>query len=122
METTKFKTLIEEKLKTVIERVEREVPESGDFMPVYEDIPESDENHIIYLYRIMVMKMPTVDVPDETKRFVKIITYIKYCDYKASTLVAGGNKAKILDSLKQENYVELLFKTFEGLIDSSRDV
>ncbi len=122
MEITKFKKLIEEKLMTVIERVEQEVPESGDFESVYEDIPEDDENHIISRYRIMVMKMPTIDVPDETTRFVKMIAYIRNCGYKASALVTGGDKAKVLGKLRQENYVEYIYETFEGLIDCARDV
>ncbi|MFR9543702.1 MAG: hypothetical protein SNJ29_13755 [Rikenellaceae bacterium] len=119
MEKRNFRALIEEKLAILIKRVEREVSENGAFVPVYEDIPENDERHIALAYRMAVIKMPKIDQPDETKRYIEFSVYIRGCDYKATALVAGGQKAKVIEILSKDGFIDEAIAVFDSLIETA---
>lgn len=119
MEKSKFRTLVGEKIEIIIKRVEREVAEIGGFAPVYEDIEEGDERHIASRYRIKIFKMPKIAVPDETMRYVELSLYIRGCDYKVTTLVAGGQKAKIIEVISKDGFIDEAIAAFDSLIETA---
>lgn len=119
MEKKKLKTLVQERLAILIKRAERDVAETGGFAPVYENIEESDERHIASRYRISIFKMPKIDVPDETMRYVELSLYIRGCDYKVSTLVASGQKTKIIEQISQDDFIDYIIKCIDSQIETA---
>lgn len=104
-------------LDKVIERTERELPEDGDFAPIYEEFGNIDESlRGIKRYRLKVFKMPTVDVSDTKKRYVMAAVYSDW-GYMANVLVACGYKDEILETLKSKDFPTKLNDAFLDLTE-----
>ncbi len=119
MEKRKFRALVEDMVSTLIERTKVEVPEEGAFSTVYEVIYETDEKCIIDKYRMEVMKMPSINEPDESIRFIKFSSYFDNCSYKVSSLAAGGSKAKMIEVLSEEGFVDRAMSSFYSHIETA---
>lgn len=106
-----------EMIDKVIARAEREVPDYGDFAPVYEEFANKNNDLSIGRYQLKVLKMPKTDVPDEKKRFIQAAVYSKAGDYKADVLLASGHKSKIMNILKSDDFPVKLNDAFVNLVD-----
>lgn len=103
-----------ETLYSLIDRIEREMPEYGDFAPIYEQFPNCFPNMPIDRFRIEAMKMPKCTVEDPKQRYVKVTAYDN-SNSKIYTLIAGGYKADILKRLREEDFIYELDRTYKRL-------
>ncbi len=104
-------------IDAVTERAEREVPEYGDFAPVYEEFKNTNSKLPIDRYQLKVLKMPKEDVPDEKQRFLQAAVYAPAGDYKADMLIGAGHKDKIMEILKSDEFPETLNDAYIKLVD-----
>lgn len=104
-------------LEKLIARAEREVPEYGEFAPVYENFKNTNQDLKIDRYQLKIFKMPKSDVEDETKRFIMAEVYAPACDYKADILIGSGSKEEILNQLKSPDFVGKLNNAYIQLAD-----
>ena len=104
-------------LKDLIKRAEREVPEYGDFAPVYENFKNLNPNLDVDRYQLRIFKMPKSQVPDETKRYLEAEVFTKSGAYKADMLLGSGNKDEIMKQLKSEDFVDKLNEAYIQLVD-----
>jgi len=106
----------------VAKRSEREVPDYGEFAPVYEDFKNQDPKlNFVDRYMLKVVKMPKADVPDEKKRYIEASVYSPAGDYKADVLLAGGYKDDIMKELKSKEFPEKLNNAYVELVDYLRN-
>ena len=104
-------------LEALINRAEREVPEYGDFAPVYESFKNTNPKLDIDRYQLKVFKMPKAQVPDETKRYLEAEVFTKAGTYKANILLGFGNKDEIMKQLKSKDFVDNLNNAYAQLVD-----
>lgn len=104
-------------LKDITERAEREVPEYGDFAPVYENFKNINPKLDVDRYQLKIYKMPKAQVSDETERFLEAEVYTKAGTYRASLLLGSGKKEDILKQLKSEEFTEKLNNAYIKLVD-----
>lgn len=104
-------------LDKVIARAEREMPEDGDFAPIYEQFPNRDESVWgVSRYQFRIFKMPTVDVPDTRKRYLMAAVY-STDGYRASVLIGVGYRDKILEIIRSADFPTTLNNAFLDLVD-----
>ena len=104
-------------LKDLIARAEREVPEYGDFTPVFENFKNTNPNLDVDRYQLKIFKMPKAQVADETRRFLEAEVYTKAGIYKANMLLGEGSKKDIMKQIKSEDFVEKLNNAYIQLVD-----
>ena len=104
-------------LKDLTERAEREVPEYGDFAPVYENFKNLNPKLDVDRYQLRIFKMPKAQVADETKRYLEAEVFTKAGTYKANILLGSGNKEEILKQLKSDDFVDKLNEAYIQLVD-----
>lgn len=104
-------------LNDIINRAEREVPDYGDFAPVYENFKNTNPKLDIDKYQIRIFKAPKQYVSDETIRYIEAEVYTKVGDYKATLLLGTGKKEEILNQLKSKDFVEKLNNAYIQLTD-----
>jgi len=105
-------------INKVATRSEREVPDYGDFAPVYEDFKNKNTDVPVGRYMLKVLKMPKADVADEKQRFIEASVYAPAGDYKAEMLLSGGHKDEILKELNSDKFPEKLNDAYLTLVDS----
>lgn len=108
---------LDKMLDKLLSRIEREVPEYGNFAPVYEFIKNNDSKHLIDRFQLNVFKMPKHIVEDEKRRYIEAAVYSKAGDYKATLLLGSGNKEEIIKQLKSDEFLKKLDKTYLQLTD-----
>ena len=104
-------------LKELITRAEREVPEYGDFAPVYESFKNNNSKLDVDRYQLRIFKMPKDLVPDETKRYLEAEVFTKAGTYSATMILGSGSKEDILKQLKTEEFTDKLNNTYAKLVD-----
>lgn len=104
-------------LQKLIERAEREVPEYGDFAPVYENFKNTNPNLNVDRYQLRIFKKPKSEVADETKRYIEAEVYTKAGTYKATVLLGTGKKEDIIKQLRSEGFVDELNNSYIQLVD-----
>ena len=104
-------------LQKLIERAEREVPEYGDFAPVYENFKNTNPNLDVDRYQLRIFKKPKSEVADETKRYIEAEVYTKAGTYKANVLLGAGKKEDIIKQLRSEGFVDELNNSYIQLVD-----
>ena len=104
-------------LNNLINRAEREVPEYGDFAPVYENFKNTNPELDIDRYQLKIYKAPKAYEPDETKRYLEAEVYNKAGTYKANIMLGSGKKDEIMKQIKSEDFVDKLNDTYIKLAD-----
>ena len=113
---------IDKLIEKVLSRVEKEVPSSGYFAPVYDEFCNNDEStkHIAGRFRLKVYKMPADIVPDPEKRYIEASVFDNVGCYKTEMLVGSGNKETIIAIMKTEKFRMKLYDTYIRLLDMLR--
>lgn len=111
-----FAEQVENTVKTLKERAEREVAEYGDFMAVTELFPNLDKETQIGNYALKIFKMPKDVVSDPKKRYLEAAIYMPSGDYKMTMVVGSGTKQEILDMLNQPDFCKKLNKIYGELL------
>lgn len=120
----KYENIIEEQVKNLVSklhaRAEREVPEYGDFAPVYEEFKNFDKNLSASNFLLKIYKPKNSQ--DEKLRYIEAAAYALPTPYKAEMPILQGRKEDILKLLKDEDFAENLRKTFVKLSHSLEGV
>lgn len=111
-----FQDQVDEMLGKVADRVERYMPDYGEFSPIMEFTPNRDKTLNIGKYGLKVYKMPKDVVEDPKQRFIEASVYMPAGDYKADMVVGAGNKKEILEILKNPEFPEKINSAFGELV------
>jgi hypothetical protein len=84
-----FQDQVDELRDRVMERIRKEMPESGDFADILELFDNLDKPTQCYVgkYGMRVYKMPRYADADPRKRYVEIAAYVPSGEYKADKIV-----------------------------------
>jgi len=107
--------------KKLSSRAEREVPEYGDFAPVYEQFANPDKNLGATDFMLKISKPPKNIAGHEKIRNLEVVAYRLPLPYKSERIVATGNKEDILLQLKDPEFVEKIQKAAKSLSESLDD-
>ena len=108
---------ISEAAQQLAHLVETEVPDKGDFPPVYVDWIDPKGELDIKAWRIKVHNFPACDGVDIDTRYVEIIG-VEDGDYGISLLVYGGYQKECIASLKSPAFVERLIHCMIVCLDA----
>lgn len=111
-----FQDQVDEMVGKVADRVERYMPDYGEFSPIMEFTPNRDKTLNIGKYGLKVYKMPKDVVEDPKQRFIEASVYMPAGDYKADMVVGAGNKKEILEILKNPEFPEKINSAFGELV------
>lgn len=122
-ECQSFQECVDELVRRTIERIEKEMPETGSFSDIFELFcnPDDQTSNVVGKYGLHVYKMRADIVPDPAKRYVQACAYIPSGEYKATLMAGSGTKAEILALLKEQSYANKLNYTFGELLDMLQD-
>ena len=122
-ECQSFQECVDELVRRTIERIEKEMPETGCFSDIFELFcnPDDQTSNVVGKYGLHVYKMRADIVPDPAKRYVQACAYIPSGEYKATLMAGSGTKAEILALLKEQSYANKLNYTFGELLDMLQD-
>ena len=122
-ECQSFQECVDELVRRTIERIEKEMPETGSFSDIFELFcnPDDQTSKVVGKYGLHVYKMRADIVPDPAKRYVQACAYIPSGEYKATLMAGSGTKAEILALLKEQSYANKLNYTFGELLDMLQD-
>lgn len=113
-----FDDQVEQIIKDISARAEREVPEYGDFAPVTEFMPNLDKGTTaVSKYGLTIYKMPKDVVADPKKRYIQAAAYMPAGDYKATLVVGSGDKKEILEKLNSPDFPEKLNDAYAQLLE-----
>ena len=114
-----FRDYVDDIILRLVERVENEVPDTGDFDPVLEFFtnPSSDTREYVGRYGLRVYKMAKDVVPDPSKRYVEAAAYVPSGMYKADYVVASGTKEEILSVIRTDEFAMKLCNYYNDLTD-----
>lgn len=106
----------------ILVRAEREVPEYGDFAPVYEEIKNISQSLCPTDYVLKISKLPKEIKNNETTRVLELVAYKLPAPYKASRAIAYGTKEEILNQLKSEEIFTKVEQTAKDLSEDLSDM
>ncbi|MBQ7126146.1 hypothetical protein IJO12_03585 [bacterium] len=111
--------LMKDKVKNMVKKItlraEREVPEYGDFAPVYEEFKNTDTSLKATDFMLKIVKPPSNIKGHEKLRYIELSAYQLPMPYKMSRLIAKGTKEEILQQLKEEDFFETITKNFSEM-------
>ncbi len=118
-----FQECVDELVRRTIERIEKEMPETGSFSDIFELFcnPDGQTSNVVGKYGLHVYKMRADIVPDPAKRYVQACAYIPSGEYKATLMAGSGTKTEILALMKDPAYANKLNYTFGELLDMLQD-
>ena len=111
-----FQDQVNEMVGKVADRVERYMPDYGEFSPIMEFTPNRDKTLNIGKYGLKVYKMPKDVVEDPKQRYIEASVYMPAGDYKADMVVGAGNKKEVLEILKNPEFPEKINEAFGELV------
>lgn len=111
---------IENMVKKLFARAEREVPEYGSFKLVYEEFKNTDKNLNATDFMLKISKPQGAE--NEKLRFLEAVAYDLPKPYISERLIASGNKEDILKALKNDNLKTELAEVFKNLAKKLEDI
>ena len=101
-------------------RAEREVPEYGSFKLVYEEFKNPDKNLKATDFMLKISKPE--NAPNEKFRFLEAVAYDLPKPYIAQRVLASGDKAEILNALKDSNFKKELPQILKNLSEELENI
>ena len=101
-------------------RAEREVPEYGAFKLVYEEFKNPDKNLKATDFMLKISKPE--NAPNEKFRFLEAVAYDLPTPYIAQRVLASGDKAEILNALKDSNLKKELPQILKNLSEELENI
>lgn len=119
-----FRDYTDQLILRILKRAEDEVPEHGDFAPLFEflDTPVASERNVASRYGLEIFKMPYDVEPDPKVRYLRANAYEPSGQYKSGMIVGSGSKADIIEKLRSEEFANEIGYTFGELRDHLRDI
>ena len=101
--------------KIIRDRAEREVPEYGDFAPVYEQFANPKKELSATDFMLKISKPPKSVENNEKIRNLEVIAYKLPCPYKAECIVATGTKEELMQKLQEPKTLKTINETAKSL-------
>lgn len=114
--------LIEEYINKIFKRAEREVPEYGDFAPVYEQFTNPDKSLSATDFMLKISKPPKSIAGHEKIRNLEVVAYRLPTPYKAERIVATGDKDNILKQLQNPEIIAKIQEAAKSLSHNLEDI
>ena len=111
-----FQEQLDEMVEKVTDRVDRYMPDYGEFSPIMEFTPNKDNTLNVGKYGLKVYKMPKDVVEDPKRRYIEAAAYMPAGDYKADMILGAGEKTEILKILKDPEFKQRLNEAYGELI------
>lgn len=109
-------------LNQILVRAEREVPEYGDFAPVYEILKNVDRTLCPTDFMLRISKLPKGMENSETTRVLELVAYKVPTPYKSVRTLAYGTKEEILNKLKSGEITSEIEMTAKKLSEDLSDI
>lgn len=108
--------------RTLSKRAEREVPEYGDFAPVYEQFPNPDKSLSATDFMLKISK-PLKNIAGHEKiRNLEVIAYRLPLPYKAERIIATGSKKDIMKQLQSDEIYGKIKNAVKSLSYNLEDI
>lgn len=108
--------------KKLLARAEREVPEYGEFTPVYEQFANPDKSLSATDFMLKIAKPPKTIQGHEKIRNLTVVAYRLPLPYKAERIIATGNKDDILKELQSPEVFDKIRQAANSLSYNLEDV
>ena len=109
-------------VKIIRDRAEREVPEYGDFAPVYEQFANPQKELSATDFMIKISKPPKSVENNEKIRNLEVVAYKLPAPYKAECIVATGTKEELMQKLQDSKFLKEINETAESLARDLDDI
>ena len=113
---------IRKMINDILNRAEREVPEYGEFLPVYEEFKNTDKDLVATDFMLKITKPPKNIENHQTRRYLEVVAYKLPAPYKSTRIIAAGTKEEILKALQDEALCAKIDKAARELSDNLNDV
>lgn len=113
---------IKKMVQDILTRAEREVPEYGDFAPVYEEFKNPLKELCATDFMLKITKPPKHIENHEKKRYLEVVAYKLPAPIKSTRIIAVGEKDTILSKLKDKEILEKIDKAVRELSENLNDV
>lgn len=117
-----MKEQIKKMVNDILQRAEREVPEYGEFTPVYEEFKNMDAELVATDFMLKITKPPKNIENHQTRRYLEVVAYKLPLPIKSTRIIAAGTKEEIIKALKDETLCEKIDKAARELSDNLIDV
>ena len=121
-EVKTMKKSVEKLINTIRARAEREVPEYGDFSPVYEEFKNIDKTLEATDFMLKIVKPPKNIEGHEKLRYIELTAYKLPLPYKVTRLIGRGSKEEILKQLEQPEFFAKVEESFKSMSDNLKDI
>ena len=109
-------------VKIIRDRAEREVPEYGDFAPVYEQFANPKKELSATDFMLKISKTPKSVENNEKIRNLEVVAYKLPAPYKAECIVATGTKEELMQKLQDSKLLKEINETAESLARDLDDI
>ena len=113
---------LDESVRKILERAQREVPEYGDFAPVYEQLKNPDKSLCATDFVIKIVKPPKNIENHEKIRNLEVSAYKIPQPYKAERIITTGSKDEILKALSKKDLPEQIKSALISLSEDLEDI
>ena len=103
---------IKKMIKDILSRAEREVPEYGDFAPVFEEFKNTEKKLLATDFMMKIYHV--ADEATKKKRGLELVAYKLPSPYKAAKVLETGTKEEILKKLQEND----LYKEIDTILRS----
>ena len=121
-EVTAMKDNVKQMVKKIAVRAEREVPEYGDFLPVYEEFKNTDKSLKASDFMLKIVKTHSSIEGHETLRNLELVAYKLPSPYIAERVLASGTREEIIEALKDPALLSKIQSATESLSKSLDDI
>ena len=120
-EVKTMKKSIEKVINTIRLRAEREVPEFGDFAPVFEEFKNMDKALEATDFMLKIVKPPKTIEGHEKLRYIELTAYKLPTPYKVTKLVGRGSKEDILKQLDEPEFFNKVEESFKSMSENLKN-
>ncbi len=113
---------IDESLKKLQERAQREVSEYGDFSPVYEQFKNTDKSLCATDFLLKIAKPPKNIEGHEKIRNLEVCAYKLPHSYRAERIITTGSKDEILKALSSKDLPQQIKSAIISLSENLEDI
>ena len=121
-EVKKMEETFKKFVKVLRDRAEREVPEYGDFAPVYEQFANTKKELSATDFMLKISKPPKSVEANEKIRNLEVVAYRLPSPYKAECIVATGTKEELMQKLQDTKLLTEINETAESLAKDLEDI
>ena len=110
-----MKEIIEQAVKTFLERIKAEMPETGSFEPIIVGFDNTDESLVVEKFFLEAMQPPKGVENYEIKRAIKFWGRRKGSGREVEVLLISDAKQKCIAKINEDDFIDRLMKHAEKI-------